>query len=113
MRQRITDPSKMCRKHLLGEHVELHMMASCINKSINLYGFINKGLINPAKIKERHALIVAEMISRGYRHNSELLEFDDSYNGYIDLDENKKLLERCEECRKMHQIDRSKDERLF
>lgn len=31
MRMWMVDPKIMCRKHLLGEHLELHMLAGCIN----------------------------------------------------------------------------------
>lgn len=107
MRMWNVDPSIMCRKHLLGEHLELHMFMGCIKKGKSIDGYIKKGLVELDNIIPRHDELAKEMINRGYKHNSRMppvvinplyLRFHD--NGYI---ENKKsleeLLSRCRECR--------------
>lgn len=72
MRMWMVNPKKMCRKHLLGEHVELHMFVGTIKKGISIQGYIDNGLVNPRMIKKRHKELVKEMERRGYNHNSPL-----------------------------------------
>jgi hypothetical protein len=43
MRMWMVWPELMCRKHLLGEHVEIHMLLGALNKGHRVQGFINKG----------------------------------------------------------------------
>jgi hypothetical protein len=70
MRMWMIDPKYMCRKHLLGEHVEIHMIIGAIKKNKNLQGFFDKKLIEINSIITRHDELVFEMIKRGYNHNS-------------------------------------------
>lgn len=72
MRMWMTDPAGMCRKHLLGEHVELHMFAGSLRKGLNLSGFYSRGLLEPKAIVKRHALLVEEFGRRGFSHGSPL-----------------------------------------
>ena len=44
MRMWLVDPKKLCREHLLGEHLEMHMFAYSINNDKNIEGFLEKGL---------------------------------------------------------------------
>ena len=69
------DPTMLCRKHLLGEHVELHMFIGTINKNKKLNGYRENGLVEVHNIKSRHAELVSEMKSRGMNHNSPLQKF--------------------------------------
>jgi hypothetical protein len=94
-------PIIMCRQHLLGEHLELHMFASCIKAGKNLKGYLDNGCLEPASIVSRHKELVFEMESRGYSHKTPL---DDnivsSYEVKIDQFASLKLLlERCPKCR--------------
>lgn len=105
MRMWMIDPSKMCRKHLLGEHVEIHMLVGSILKKKNLGKFLEYRLIEPKSIVERHRQLVDEMTKRGYKHKSELPEFNleqyDSSILSISVDVNKSIhdiSERCSEC---------------
>lgn len=102
MRMWCVDVKKMCRKHLLGEHVETHMMVGTLKRGISINGYINDGLYQMDKIRERHDEIVSEMERRGYNHQSPLPEFSyDGPNGLVKEEENiKELKRRCEECRK-------------
>lgn len=95
----MVNTKKMCRKHLLGEHVELHMFVGSINKGINIQTYIDTNLCEPNSIRSRHEELVKEMISRGYNHKSELPDFVyeddtkvDSTKSYADL------VSRCEDC---------------
>lgn len=114
MRMWNVKPSIMCRKHLLGEHVELHMIVGSMQKGKNLDGFINKGLLETHNIIKRHNILVREMIKRGYSHKSplthtDLLTKNNIYmssntimkKGKINSSENyKELSRRCKECKK-------------
>lgn len=114
MRMWLVKPKIMCRKHLLGEHVEIHMLIGAILKGKSLKGYIHKNLIEIESIEERHQELVEEMLARGYKHNSPLPEIADIYQGtfYLDYDIvyhkiNKEesltdLLSRCPECKKRY-----------
>ena len=68
-------PRKLCRKHLLGEHCELHALWSILTQG-------RKGYANHPETKRwrgklralylRHEELVGEMHRRGYQHNSPL-----------------------------------------
>lgn len=89
----------LCRKHLMGEHVEMHMFVGTINKGISIQGYLDKGLVNPALIKERHDALAAEMLRRGYRHNSPLPSYDCGIFHKLDIKANAlDLFRRCPEC---------------
>jgi len=94
-------PRLMCRQHLLGEHVELHMLVGTIKANKSVDGYVNKNLIMTSKIKERHDALVNEMGNRGYNHKSPL-EYDDKlHKGQVSvLDSIAELVKRCPECKK-------------
>lgn len=94
-------PEKMCDRHLLGEHKELHQAVGSLNNEKSLRGHVEMGQIEIHKIKKRHVEIVKEMLARGFNHKSPLPEFNSFKAGYIDPEFNKKdLISRCKECRK-------------
>lgn len=99
MRMWMVVPKYMCDRHLLGEHVECHMFAGCIDKNKPLSGYIKKNLFDAASLVARHDSLAREMKSRGFRHQSPL-------NGYkgpstpIDSESSlRDLLGRCPQCR--------------
>ena len=103
----LVEPSKMCRKHLLGEHVEMHMLLGTLQKGKSIKGYINNNLIEPLKLKERHDELAREIRRRGYSHNSPL-DYESSIFDYIKEDKyfkiNKiaayaELLRRCSDCK--------------
>ena len=106
MRMWMVNPKNMCRKHLLGEHVELHMLVGSIKKKQSLQGFIKNKLIDTSKIQARHDALVKEMERRGYNHKSPLT-YDDKLNlGKVNSKESyKELLRRCPDCRKIVETD--------
>lgn len=63
-------PEEMCNKHLLGEHVEMHMFVGTILKGISIKGYTDKGLVNPHNIYKRHEELAKEMIKRRMNHKS-------------------------------------------
>jgi hypothetical protein len=64
----------LCRKHLLGEHVETHMFLGTLKRRKNVAGFLSRGLLEPASLYLRHAELAGEMRSRGYTHASQMKE---------------------------------------
>lgn len=103
MRQWMVDPKIMCRKHLLGEHVEHHMFVGTINKGISIAGYLRDNLLEPASLHDRHAELVLEMERRGYNHKSPMP--DDitvkPEEAFVTIDKEsalKELLRRCPEC---------------
>lgn len=106
MRMWMVDPKIMCRKHLLGEHVEHHMFVGTINKKISITGYLRDNLLEPLSLLTRHAELVREMEARGYNHRSELLSVDlsgmtfEQFHTKIDREKSlAELIRRCPECR--------------
>lgn len=100
MRMWNVNPELMCNKHLLGEHLELHMFVGSIKKGRSIQGYLDNGLIEPQNIEERHKVLVIEMLMRGMKHNSPLVyknklgivgEIDPKYSM-------KDLFSRCPNC---------------
>jgi Pyrimidine dimer DNA glycosylase len=74
MRMWNISPKLMCRKHLLGEHVEMHMFFGTLNLGKRLDGYICSGLVEVHNIKRRHDELVQEMLRMGYCHNSPIAD---------------------------------------
>jgi Pyrimidine dimer DNA glycosylase len=107
MRMWMVNPRLMCRKHLLGEHVELHMFVAGIRRGLNLRGYLDKQLLEPHNIRRRHLELVGELRRRGYQHCSPLPDFVGRRAGRIDRRGNlAELARRCQECRRMQQRSR-------
>jgi len=108
----MVDPAIMCRKHLLGEHVELHMLIGTIKKGVSIRGYVEKGLVEPFHIHLRHSQLVEEMEKRGYKHLSmienpvDLIKLGSKeLNAVVDREESlKELLRRCSECRDNYRL---------
>lgn len=95
----MTDPATMCRQHLLGEHLELHMFVGSINKGLSLQGYIDAGLVETASIAFRHEQLVQEMARRGFQHASPLYYTDSLNQGQVPRDEARgELHRRCSRC---------------
>jgi len=100
MRMWNVDPAVLCRKHLLGEHVELHMAVGSIKRGKNLGRFITDGLIETGAIQSRHQALALEMGRRGYRHKSPLHYHDALHMGHVDSHASMlELARRCPDCR--------------
>lgn len=101
-------PAKLlCRKHLLGEHVEHHMFIGTHKKNVSLMGYITRGLIDTDYLSQRHAELVEEITARGYNHRSPIDEevaadIAKRYHNHpslLDVDINiKELIRRCPDC---------------
>lgn len=113
MRQWLVDPKIMCRKHLLGEHVEHHMFVGAINKRKSLTGYLRDNLLEPGSLIARHAELVKEMEARGYHHTSKLPSIIESIDYSVTINKEsalQELIRRCPDCRSnYHRIYWSKE----
>jgi Pyrimidine dimer DNA glycosylase len=109
MRMWMVDPVVLCRSHLLGEHVECHMLRGSLLKGTSLAGFVDAGLVDSRLLMRRHGDLAAEMRRRGYRHASPMpADFDRrAAPGRIDAAASlRELAKRCEECRRLQKLQR-------
>ncbi len=97
----------MCNKHLLGEHVECHMLVGHLQRKRRITNYIRLNLLQLKSLRERHDQLVLEMENRGMLHQSPLPEFDLSYlpekHRIYTVNAEESLIElsrRCPECRK-------------
>jgi hypothetical protein len=98
----MVEPGLLCRKHLLGEHVECHMLEGSLRKGISVKGFVEKQLVEIQSLQSRHGLLAGEMVRRGYRHKSPLAGIPDRGLSSEKIDPRKSLRElqaRCAECK--------------
>lgn len=107
MRMWMIDPAFLCRKHLLGEHNELHMLAGSILRAKSLEGFVRNGLLQVGDMAVRHEALAQEMLSRGYNHHSPLPEVYEALQVYpshirhcvVDMAVSERdLRARCADC---------------
>lgn len=99
-------PSQLCRKHLLGEHRELHAIWTILTKA-------KKGYRNHPETKRwankltalyiRHDEEVAEMNNRGFRHSSPLSKKlavgKHTQNDFINTIEEQEEILRTKSCK--------------
>lgn len=103
------DPKYLCRKHLLGEHNEIHKHKHNFEKKHSISGRISPiVLIEPKNMQKRHDELAKEMRMRNYNHKSPYEMPDISYlpeeqsNAKIDIEYNIiDLSLRCPECSKL------------
>ena len=104
MRMWMVDPRMMCRKHLLGEHVELHMLVASMRNGIRLHGFLDNKLIETHNVERRHEQLVREMKRRGFNHASPLVKVPRRRGGRVDRHANLlELARRCRLCRELQE----------
>ncbi len=101
MRMWLANPKIMCRAHLLGEHVEMHMFAGSIRKGVSIKGYVAGGLVDTRVLQTRHDHLAAELVRRGYNHASPLDYHDVLKTGSVNRNKSlAELLSRCKECSK-------------
>lgn len=94
-------PAMLCRRHLIGEHNEVHMFVGAINKGFNLDGYLTGELLDVNLLRPRHADLVVEMGTRHHIHLSPLPPFNyTGPTGQLDIKANiLELTRRCPDCR--------------
>lgn len=118
MRMWMVNPKILCRKHLMGEHVETHMFLGSFQKKKSIEGFVRNNCAQPLQLQHRHDVLAAEMIRRGYKHNSPMqvdynvLNYlpDEHKNSVVDSGASlSDLIGRCSICRKRYIYLRDKE----
>jgi len=105
MRMWNVDVKIMCNRHILGEHLEMHMFIGSIIKGTSLKGYIENGLLEVHNITKRHQELEDEMKLRDIVHNSPIFISINSLptQGKINVEQSlKDLLERCKDCKKRY-----------
>jgi len=113
MRMWLVDPATMCRKHLLGEHVEMHMYIGSLAKGVKATGYLDGNLLEPAVLQERHDALATEMTRRNYIHKSPIdqvklqtgLRHLSNFERATVIDKEAARVElhrRCSECSSLH-----------
>lgn len=105
MRLWMVDPKILCRRHLLGEHVECHMFLGTISKGKSIQGYLDRGLVEVHNLAIRHDQLAQEMINRGYNHQSPFpADYQGQKLGIVDRDKSlTDLIRRCSDCKKRYQ----------
>lgn len=106
MRMWMIDPKLLCRKHLLGEHGEIHKHRHNFVKQHSITNRISPVVqIEPASMEKRHDELAKEMLRRGYNHQSPFEQPDISYlpkherEAKVNLEKSfEDLKTRCPEC---------------
>ena len=106
MRMWMVSTAVMCNKHLLGEHVECHMLVGHLQRKRRITNYIRLNLLQPKSLRKRHDQLSLEMECRGMLHKSPLPEFDLAYLPEehriytVNADESlAELSRRCPECK--------------
>lgn len=109
MRMWMVDPKRLCNKHLLGEHGEIHKHRHNFVKGHSVKGRLSPVVqIEPSSMQSRHDELAEEMLKRGMNHKSpyeqpDLSNYDDSViNAKVDIKVSlADLHERCEACQNL------------
>jgi hypothetical protein len=104
-------PRLLCRQHLLGEHLEVHMLANALAAGKPLTGYVAHGLVELDKLNMRHDALAEEMTARGYKHKTPLAPIRKvpPNAGHVDVSKSiRDLRARCAECRKRIAGDKNK-----
>jgi hypothetical protein len=116
MRMWMINPKFLCRKHLLGEHGELHKHKWTFEKRHKKDNYIKNNCIEPKSMKKRHDELAKEIVNRSYKHNSPFTSPDISYLPIEHQEYKINLLNsiqdlhsRCSECLKLYQEQKSLD----
>ena len=115
----MVNPDVMCNKHLLGEHVECHMLVGHLHRKRRITNYIRLNLLQPGSLRERHDRLALEMVKRGMNHKSPLGEFDLSYlpeaHKIYKVNREESLIElsrRCSECKEHLSVSSSSREHV-
>jgi hypothetical protein len=107
MRMWMIPPRMLCKKHLLGEHFEIHKHRHNFVKKHNIAGRISPVVqIEPMAMSKRHDQLAKEMLRRKMNHKSDYIMPDISYlkselrNAKVNIEISKQdLLSRCKNCK--------------
>ena len=103
------EPSRLCNKHLLGEHGELHKFIPSFVKKYRIDNRISPIVqVELTSYQPRHDELASEMINRGMNHKSPLPKLPDfsylprdQFEAKVDKNISEiDLHKRCDNCRR-------------
>ncbi|MBN1375098.1 MAG: hypothetical protein JXA01_02960 [Dehalococcoidia bacterium] len=100
----MVDPRYMCDRHLLGEHVECHMFAGCLERDKSVSGYIRNNLFDAASLTKRHDRIAREMKLRGFSHRSKIARYKGRSTPINVTSSFNDLMYRCPRCRERYEL---------
>jgi len=105
----MVNPKILCRKHLLGEHGEIHKHRWTFERKHKKDKYIANNCIEPTSMESRHEVLAREMKRRGFNHKSSFKQPNIDYlpknQKYYRVDKLSSLcdlLKRCEDCKKRY-----------
>jgi hypothetical protein len=114
LRMWMVDPALLCLKHLCGEHGEIHKHRHNFVKGHSIDGRIAGNAVEPASMQSRHDELEAEIRRRAVEagrkppsspfEQPDLSVYPPEQRDYV-IDREaalKLLLDRCDECRRLH-----------
>lgn len=111
MRMWMINEKVLCRKHLLGEHVELHMLVGHLARGRHVRGYVENNCLELESVQSRHEALAREIANRGYKHTSPLQLGERHFAHLTEFERLSKvdklaalndLISRCPECRERH-----------
>jgi len=104
------DVADLCDQHLLGEHSEMHQEVGTWLRHPHgeavVEGHVEGAQVVPRMIRDRHDDLAAEMVERGFNHDSPLEDFNpdampsvpqERMNGIHEANRDR-LRRRCDDC---------------
>ena len=107
MRHWNIEPLALCRQHLLGAHVETHMLAGSLRRATegsrlharSIAGLTCAGYIDPSRNVAIHEQLAAEMVRRGMSHRSPVLPLAGQQGKLLGEERTiEDLIQRCPMC---------------
>lgn len=99
MRMTKVDPRCLCRKHLVAEHIDMHLFMDWYKKKKNLSGYLRNGTLELHSIHDRHEALALELRRRGLEHNTPMIRYCLQFAGHIDLKESYvRQTKKCKAC---------------
>jgi len=115
MRMWMVPAHLLCKEHLMGEHLDLHIFIGRLRMGANLVTYCERNLFEPQSLKSRHDELVQEMVRRGYSHNSPMqdLQLPEQLTQYkMDVDcAHRDLTNRCKKCKSLQEGNKNEKER--
>ena len=108
MRMWMIEPNRLCNKHLVGEHGELHKFIPSFAKKHRIDNRVSPVVqIELTSYQSRHDELANEMLNRGMNHKSPLPKLPDfsylpqeQFEAKVDKAISEKdLYKRCDDCR--------------
>ena len=106
MRMWMVNPKWLCRKHLLGEHGEIHKHRHSFVKHHSIAKRVSPVVqVEPLSMQARHDALASEMSRRGYTHASPYEQPEPLEHMSATVDTQAAMLDlfaRCPECRERY-----------